>query len=144
MISRSLLGTIVRSLSEAMIAGTGQSPDKEMFVARAKKKADNGGANLGFEAKMFLAADKLRGDMDASEYKHIVLGLIFLKYISDAFEAMRTKLDEDEYAAPISAFMRIDVSHDHFSRRSISTWAKKADAVLRISLARRSSLFSLL
>ena len=42
------------------------------------------GANLGFENKMWAAADKLRGHMDASEYKHVVLGLIFLKYISDA------------------------------------------------------------
>ncbi len=42
-------------------------------------------ANLGFEAKLFLTADKLRGSMDASEYKHVALGLVFLKYISDAF-----------------------------------------------------------
>ncbi|MBN1890441.1 MAG: SAM-dependent DNA methyltransferase, partial [Thermoflexales bacterium] len=49
-----------------------------------KKKAN--GANLGFEEKLWAVADKLRGHMDAAEYKHIVLGLIFLKYISDAFE----------------------------------------------------------
>lgn len=50
-------------------------------------KAENGSAaNLGFEAKLWLAADKLRNNMDAAEYKHIVLGLILLKYISDAFE----------------------------------------------------------
>lgn len=41
------------------------------------------GANLGFEATLWAAADKLRGHMDASKYKHVVLGLIFLKYISD-------------------------------------------------------------
>ena len=58
----------------------------------AKKKAASGGssngtaANLGFEAKLWLTADKLRNNMDAAEYKHVVLGLIFLKYISDAFE----------------------------------------------------------
>jgi len=40
-------------------------------------------ANLGFEAKLWLTADKLRNNMDAAEYKHVVLGLIFLKYISD-------------------------------------------------------------
>ena len=45
------------------------------------------GANLGFEQKLWQAADKLRNNMDAAEYKHVVLGLIFLKYISDAFEA---------------------------------------------------------
>ena len=44
------------------------------------------GAPLGFEEKLWAAADKMRGHMDASEYKHVVLGLVFLKYISDAFE----------------------------------------------------------
>ena len=42
--------------------------------------------NLGYEAKLWQMADALRGAMDASEYKNVVLGLIFLKYISDAFE----------------------------------------------------------
>jgi len=44
------------------------------------------GANLGFEEKLWQAADRLRGHMDPAEYKHVVLGLIFLKYISDAFQ----------------------------------------------------------
>jgi len=56
------------------------------------------GANLGFEAKLFLAADKLRGSMDASEYKHVALGLVFLKYISDAFSGVFEKLKADEFA----------------------------------------------
>lgn len=47
---------------------------------------------MGFEAKLWLAADKLRNNMDAAEYKHVVLGLIFLKYISDTFEEHRAKL----------------------------------------------------
>jgi len=46
----------------------------------------NNGANLGFERELWQAADALRSNMDAAEYKHVVLGLIFLKYISDAFE----------------------------------------------------------
>ena len=50
-------------------------------------------AVIGFEAKLWLAADKLRNNMDAAEYKHVVLGLIFLKYISDAFEEMRARLE---------------------------------------------------
>ena len=75
-------------------------------------KAGNGTAHLGFEAKLWLAADKLRNNMDAAEYKHVVLGLIFLKYISDTFEEHRSKLvagkgdykgsdpeDADEYRA---------------------------------------------
>jgi type I restriction enzyme M protein len=57
-------------------------------MARKNKTASPGGTgvHLGFEAKLWAAADALRGSMDAAEYKHVVLGLIFLKYISDAFE----------------------------------------------------------
>lgn len=58
-------------------------------------KAATSGANLGFEAKLFLTADKLRGSMDASEYKHVALGLIFLKYISDAFTSIYERLKVD-------------------------------------------------
>src|SRR5712691_6118222 len=59
------------------------------------KRATKGsnGATLGFEAKLWAAADALRNNMDAAEYKHVVLGLIFLKYISDAFEAKHAELD---------------------------------------------------
>jgi type I restriction enzyme M protein len=79
---------------------------------RAKAKNNNGsGANLGFEQTLWAAADKMRGHMDAAEYKHVALGLIFLKYISDAFEEVHLRLstdskstgadpeDRDEYAA---------------------------------------------
>ena len=52
----------------------------------------NGISNLDFEAKLWAAADALRNNMDAAEYKHVVLGLIFLKYISDVFEAQHEKL----------------------------------------------------
>jgi type I restriction enzyme M protein len=50
---------------------------------------------LGFEARLWQAADALRNNMDAAEYKHVVLGLIFLKYISDAFEAQHAELERD-------------------------------------------------
>ena len=53
-------------------------------MVKGTKKAESN-ANLGFEAKLSLSADKLRNYMDAAEYKHVVLGLIFLKYISDTF-----------------------------------------------------------
>ncbi len=74
----------------------------------ARKKTTDNGAAIGFEEKLWLAADKLRGSMDAAEYKHVVLGLVFLKYISDAFEEQRVKIaavagadpeDRDEYRA---------------------------------------------
>jgi type I restriction enzyme M protein len=82
-------------------------------MARSRTAAPNGtSAALGFEATLWLAADKLRSNMDAAEYKHVVLGLIFLKYISDTFEEHRAKLiagqgdykganpeDADEYRA---------------------------------------------
>jgi type I restriction enzyme M protein len=71
-----------------------------MARAQQKKKNDNGGANLGFEAKLWAAADKLRGNMEPSDYKHVALGLIFLKYISDAFEAKREALLQDDLADP--------------------------------------------
>jgi type I restriction enzyme M protein len=53
------------------------------------------GATLGFENALWRAADALRSNMDAAEYKHVVLGLIFLKYISDAFEEHHAALEAD-------------------------------------------------
>jgi type I restriction enzyme M protein len=60
----------------------------------------NSGANLGFEDKLWMAADKLRGTMDSAEYKHVVLGLIFLKYISDSFLEKFEALQAEEFADP--------------------------------------------
>jgi len=58
------------------------------------------GTDLGFEVELFKAADKLRGNLEPSEYKHVALGLIFLKYISDAFDSQHAKLETEEYADP--------------------------------------------
>src|SRR2546427_8931635 len=72
-------------------------------MAKAKRKADKApgnGANLGFEQKLWAAADKLRGHMDAAEYKHVVLGMIFLKYISDAFQERYDVLKKEPHADP--------------------------------------------
>ena len=74
------------------------------------RKPGGDGAITGYEAELWRMADTLRGSMDAAEYKHVVLGLIFLKYISDAFEEMHDRLeaeraqgadpeDPDEYRA---------------------------------------------
>ncbi|GIW92839.1 MAG: hypothetical protein KatS3mg110_0880 [Pirellulaceae bacterium] len=52
-------------------------------------------ATIGCEAQLWQMADALRGSMDAAEYKHVVLGLIFLKYISDAFEEHHWKLEAE-------------------------------------------------
>ena len=80
--------------------------------SKSKKDAPkhaNNGAITGYESKLWNMADKLRGTMDAAEYKHVVLGLIFLKYISDAFEERYAEIlqelgmdaveDRDEYIA---------------------------------------------
>jgi type I restriction enzyme M protein len=74
------------------------------------QRTDTTAATVGYEAELWRMADALRGSMDAAEYKHVVLGLIFLKYISDAFEEQHAKLvadkksgadpeDPDEYRA---------------------------------------------
>ncbi len=78
--------------------------------SRTNGRNGNNGATLGFEQTLWQAADKLRNNLDAAEYKHVVLGLIFLKYISDAFEEKHAALvaqqaqgadpeDPDEYRA---------------------------------------------
>ena len=71
-----------------------------MPSSRSDNRDHNSSASIGFEAKLWLAADKLRSNMDPAEYKHVVLGLIFLKYISDSFEEHYAKLIESkgEYA----------------------------------------------
>jgi type I restriction enzyme M protein len=82
--------------------------DKGPKRANNTAKTKNGGGDLGFETTLWQAADKLRNNMDAAEYKHVVLGLIFLKYISDSFEEKHAALakakdgdpeDRDEYMA---------------------------------------------
>jgi type I restriction enzyme M protein len=83
--------------------------DVEARYATPQASKKNGG-DLGFEDKLWKAADELRGSMDAAEYKHVVLGLIFLKYVSDAFVERHRELeaeategadpeDADEYRA---------------------------------------------
>ncbi|EQD37834.1 type I restriction-modification system, M subunit [mine drainage metagenome] len=61
---------------------------------RAARNAD-AGATVGFEAQLWATADALRNNMDAAEYKHVVLGLIFLKYISDAFAERHAQLEAE-------------------------------------------------
>jgi type I restriction enzyme M protein len=63
-------------------------------------RSKNNGATLDFQSQLWAAADKLRGHMDASEYKHVVLGLIFLKYISDSFEEVHSLLVQEKDADP--------------------------------------------
>ena len=82
------------------------------------------GNGQGVEAKLWAMADALRNNMDAAEYKHVVLGLIFLKYISDAFEAKHVELeaqknqgadpeDPDEYRAASIFWVPKDARWSH-------------------------------
>jgi len=77
-------------------------------------------ANIGFEQKLWQMADALRSNMDAAEYKHIVLGLIFLKYISDAFQARYNELlkEKAEGADP--------ESRDEYTRANVFWVPKEA------------------
>lgn len=81
----------------------------------------------GFEKKLWAAADKLRGNMDASEYKHVMLGLKFLKYISDKFDDRYSELiaegegfeeDEDEYLSEGIFFVPIPARWQYISENS--------------------------
>ena len=76
-------------------APTTASPPLSPGRGPAPRKKTNGAEPLGFEDTLWKAADKLRGSMDASEYKHVVLGLVFLKYIDDAFAERRAQLATD-------------------------------------------------
>jgi type I restriction enzyme M protein len=72
---------------------TVQTEEPKPATGKAVKK--NGG-DLGFEDKLWKAADELRGNMDAAEYKHVVLGLIFVKYVSDAFTERQRQLEAEK------------------------------------------------
>ena len=100
-----------RGGSVSLTGGAVEAPAIQAAPAAPRAKpvrANEKGGDLGFEAELFKAADKLRGNMEPSDYKHVALGLIFLKHISDSFEAKHAELladypdgaeDRDEYAA---------------------------------------------
>src|SRR2546426_5108855 len=100
---------------------------------RIRKAApSNAGANLGFEAKLWQTADKLRGQMDAAEYKHVVLGLIFLKYVSDAFEERYQAVEKDPQADP--------EDRDEYAAESVFWVPKKARWPYLQSNAKQSTI----
>jgi len=100
----------------------------EYMKKEIKSKKKTSSAKLGFEEELWKSADSLRKNMDASEYKHIVLGLLFLKYVSDSFEERHQQLlqekslgadpeDKDEY-----------LGHNVFWISKNSRWGKIQDA----------------
>jgi type I restriction enzyme M protein len=96
------------------------SPAAPVGGPAARAKASGG--DLGFEAELFKTADKLRGNMEPSDYKHVALGLIFLKHISDSFEAKRAELlkdypegaeDRDEYSGDNVFWVPVEARWSH-------------------------------
>lgn len=84
---------------------TRQKPIEKIKMANLntnnkKRKNNNSKGAIGFENKLWEAADKMRNNMDPAEYKHVVLGLIFLKYISDAFEEKYDQVKSEDFADP--------------------------------------------
>lgn len=84
-------------------------------------------ATIGFEEKLWSAADKLRNNMDAAEYKHVVLGLIFLKYVSDTFQEKWKELmeldpdfaeDRDAYTAEGVFWVPEKARWDHIAQHA--------------------------
>ena len=78
-------------------SGQPPPPASRPVAAPSDSSAETQGATTGHEAELWRIADALRGSMDAAEYKHVVLGFIFLKYISDAFEEMHARLEAEQH-----------------------------------------------
>ena len=114
------------------------------------KQALNDDSSLGFEAQLWATADKLRGNMEPSDYKHVVLGLIFLKYISYAFEAKRAALfdesladadDPEEYLAENVFWVPKEARWSHLQARAKQpTIGKDVDYAMLAIEARNVSL----
>ena len=101
-------------------------------MPKAKQADRKNNKQESIEATLWQSADKLRKNMDAAEYKHVVLGLIFLKYISDAFEVLHSKLvkekaegadpeDPKEYSARLER---------HQKKRSVSSVVQRYQATI--------------
>jgi type I restriction enzyme M protein len=98
--------------------------------------------NSSFEQKLFKAADKLRKNIDAAEYKHVVLGLVFLKYISESFNELYDKLkaekwsdpeDRDEYIAENIFFVPIKARWEHIHNQAkLSTIGQTLDEAMEV------------
>lgn len=109
---------------------------------------------IGFEDKLWLAADKLRGSMDAAEYKHVVLGLIFLKYVSDSFSEKYNALveegegfeeDKDEYMAENIFWLPLEARWSEIVAHATSTEiGRKIDTAMELIEKENPSLKGIL
>jgi hypothetical protein len=110
-------------------------------MAKGNQKLSEG-SNLNFEAQLWAAADKMRGHMDASEYKHVCLGLIFLKYISDAFEEKREQPRKSEVRMKKEDGLTRLHSSFYLQTSPVSEWFIK-DEPQRAEAAENRDFFSL-
>src|SRR4030042_725723 len=103
------------------------SPSNSSHVAQKSN-----GANLGFEEKMWQAADKLRSHIDAAEYKHVVLGLVFLKYISDAFQERHQELEllTADQTRPVTISLKSQVRVMKYLKTVMNTGRKMSSGCL--------------
>lgn len=114
-----LVGTLPEDIKKQV--KNSQETAKEKVIGK-RTKLDKNHHDLSFEKELWAAADKLRGNIDVSEYKNIVLGLLFLKYISDAFYKRREELEsltrdpknEDFYVKDDKARAQILESKDFY------------------------------
>lgn len=126
---------IAASPSPPTAGGRTAAPDAKKASTKNGSTSD---AVVGFEDKLWQMADKLRNNMDAAEYKHVVLGLIFLNYISDAFEEKRVALtadkrscadpeDPDEYRADNIFWVPKEARWSHLQGNAKATIGKLVD-----------------
>ena len=105
-------------------------------------------ADVGFEKQIWNAADVLRGSMDAAEYKHVVLGLIFLKYISDRFEEKYQELVAEGYGMEEKKINNLEI-HDNLetiSAEEVNEIMAKYDreSAVRIFAGKKATLIKVL
>ena len=118
-------------------------------MTKSTKKPN--GATLGFEQTLWLAADKMRNNMDAAEYKHVVLGLIFLKYISDAFQERYDQLHgwtedpkNEYYTKESQARYEILEDRDEYTSANVFWVPKEARWSFLLSKAKQPEIGKLL
>ena len=125
-------GSVVKSVACASQSLTSEQKRAETDVTNDYTAA----TDLDYADKLWKSADTLRGQVDAAEYKHVVLGLLFLKYISDSFEARRNELSGELEADGISGAQleRLLESRDEYTAERVfwvppeARWAKPAES----------------
>lgn len=88
--------------------------NKSEIKKKMKSPKISNGKDLDFEKELWKAADKLRGNINVGEYKNVVLGLIFLKYVSDSFYQRKSELEKDISNPQKAFFIRDESSRNYY------------------------------